>query len=100
MNRRRARRWANREMRIRQARRLQERVSGGLGGRRRSSEGPALFETVGEEEKKDSKEQDADRSGGAQRPIVSGAEKALHNVGNHDAGGAADEERCEEITKG
>ena len=67
---------------------------------RGSLEGPALFEALSKEEERNSDEQDADGNGGTERPIVGRAKKGLHDVGDHGAGRAADEERSEEIAKG
>src|SRR6202022_1248161 len=66
----------------------------------RSFKGPAFLEALGREEQGDGDQQDAHRNGRTERPIVRGAEKALHNVGDHGGGGTADEERSEEIAEG
>ena len=65
-----------------------------------SSEGPALFEAFGEEEQSQRDEKDADRNGGAKWPIKRCAEETLDDVGDHGAGGAADEKWREEIAEG
>ena len=67
---------------------------------RRSSEGPPLLKTFGEEEQGDSEDENQDGDGGAEGPVVSGAKEALDDVGDHDAGGAANELRREEIAEG
>src|SRR5690242_15226049 len=67
--------------------------------RRASFERPSPFETFGERKKRDGDDENADGDCGAERPIVSGAEKALHNIGDHCATGTADEERCEEVAE-
>ena len=51
----------------------------------------------GEEQKRDCEQKDADRNGGAQRPIVRRTKETLDNVGNHDAGWATNEERAKKI---
>src|SRR6202023_2470874 len=68
------------------------------GSLRRSFEGPAFVETLGGEEQGDSDQQDANGNGGTERPVVGGAEKTLHDVGDH-GGGRADDERGEEIAE-
>src|SRR5271168_757829 len=66
----------------------------------RSFEGPEFFETFGEEEKRDGDEQNANGDRGAEGPIVGGAEEALDDIGDHSAGGSADEKRSEEVAEG
>src|SRR5580698_3917870 len=68
--------------------------------RARSSEGPALLKALGEEEQGDGEDENQDGDGGAERPVIGGAEEALHDVGDHDAGGAANELRREKIAEG
>src|SRR4029077_10396351 len=38
--------------------------------------------------------------GGAERPVIGGAEEALNDVGDHDAGGDANKLRREEVAQG
>src|SRR5215471_18783014 len=66
-------------------------------GSKRSSKGPPFFKVFGEEQKRDCEQKDADRNGGAQRPIVRRTKETLDNVGNHDAGWATNEERAKKI---
>ncbi len=54
----------------------------------------------GEEKQRESEEKDADGNRGAERPVVNRAEKGLHDVGDHGAGRAADEQRREKIAEG
>src|ERR1700749_2952668 len=61
--------------------------------------GPSFFEAFRQKEKRDRDEKNADGNGGAERPVVDGAKKGLHNVGDHGAGGTADEKGREEIAK-
>src|SRR3981081_542812 len=66
---------------------------------RRSPEGPAFLEALGEQQQRDCDQEDADRNSGAQRPVVRSAEKALHDVGDHRGGRAANEQWSEEVAK-
>src|SRR5258708_32978977 len=67
---------------------------------RRSFEGPAFLEALGREEQKYGDQQEANGNGSAERPVVGGSEKTLHDGGDHGGRRAADEERCEEIAAG
>ncbi len=53
----------------------------------------------GKKEKSDGQKKDTHGDCGAERPIVSCAEEALDNVGDHDARRAADKHRSEEIAE-
>src|SRR5271157_545294 len=64
-----------------------------------SFEGPSFFEALGEEKQRESEEQNANGNCGAERPVVDSTEKRLHDVGDHGAGRAADEERGEKIAE-
>src|SRR5258708_7467832 len=65
----------------------------------RSFEGPALFEDFAEEEQRNGDDQYPDGNGCTERPIKRRAEEALHHVGDHGAGGAADEKGREKVAE-
>jgi len=66
----------------------------------RSFEGPPLLEAFGEEEQREDDDQNADGDGGAQRPVIGGAEKTLHHVGDHGAGSAAQRSCVDAVANG
>jgi len=64
-----------------------------------SLKGPTLFQAFGEKEKANSDDENAYGYGGAERPIIGGAEERLDNARDHGAAGAADEKRGEKVTE-
>src|SRR5437879_13773760 len=72
---------------------------GGLGNWR-SFEGPALFEKFAEEQQGNREDQDEDGNCSAEWPIECRAAEGLHDVGDHDAGRAADKKGREEVAEG
>jgi len=64
-----------------------------------SSIGPPSLEVFGEEEKGNREKQNADGDRRTERPVVSRAEEALDDIGDHDARGPADEKRTEEVAE-
>src|SRR5579884_3835400 len=64
-----------------------------------SCEAPLLLEALGQEQKSHDEHEHAERNCGTQRPVESGTEEAHDDVGDHDAAGAAEEKRRQEITQ-
>src|SRR6185437_43329 len=88
-------RWERTEKRTPARRRV--RASADCG--RRSGEAPLLLQSFGEKQQANHEQQHAKGNGGAQRPVVGGAEQADDDVGNHNAAGTAQQQRGEEVAQ-
>src|SRR5689334_22759429 len=88
--------WASRGKRRPAERRAR---GSGSGEGRRSRVAPFLFQTLRKEEQGNDEQQHAKGDGSAKRPVVGSAEEADHDVGNHDAAGAAQQQRGEEVSE-
>src|SRR5215467_10295522 len=66
---------------------------------RRSPEAPFLLQVLGQEKQRHYKSQHAERNRRSQRPVVSRAEQADHDVRDHHAARSTQKQRCKKIAQ-